>query len=191
MRGNWSLVGDGNFFFNPINYSYNIRFYFGTKEEDFAKHISKLIKMLFGDGCKINIWRYPRKDEIILKMQRKAIYDKIKEYIGWQNKKALTVKVRGRIKNYSDNFIRGVIRGLIASDGDVDIKYKRVTLSTPSKNLAKQYSEMISRFGIVGHIYKLDRKDITRHPNTEYKITVRNEKYNKNLIKFKKIYRFN
>ena len=38
-------------------------------------------------------------------MQRKAIYDKIKEYIEWQNKKALTVKVRGRIKNYSDNFI--------------------------------------------------------------------------------------
>ena len=74
-------------------------------------------------------------------MQRKAIYDKIKEYIGWQNKKALTVKVKGSIKNYSDNFIRGVIRGLIASDGDVDIKYKRVTLSTSSKNLAKQYSE--------------------------------------------------
>ena len=92
-------------------------------------------------------------------MQRKAIYDKIKEYIGWQNKKALTVKVKGSIKNYSDNFIRGVIRGLIASDGDVDIKYKRVTLSTPSKNLAKQYSEMISRLGIVGHVYKLDPKE--------------------------------
>lgn len=178
-----AFIGDGYFFYNPNDWSYETRIYLSDHEHEYAERLSTIIKKVFGRGCTTRIWPYPGKKELILKMYRKAIYEKLLEHVYWRKKKALTVGLKPPISRYSDSFISGVIAGLIASDGDVSTQSRRIGFSTSSPILAGQYQEMLKRFKIESHVYSYNPK--TKHrPHREYKIVITNGRKGGNLNRF-------
>jgi hypothetical protein len=94
-----------------------------------GKEFKKLIFQLFN----IEAYLYRTGNKIIVYVYRKAVYKFIKEYLKWDEIKGQTVRLKDNLTNYSNNFLKGFVRGLFDTDGNVNKKKAQIMLGSISK----------------------------------------------------------
>jgi len=85
----------------------------------------------------------------------------IKKYLNWSGKKTYTVCLKDSIRSYSEDFIKGFVRGLMDTDGYVEVS--NVGVMCVSENLIKNLRDIFDFFNIKYKfsikIFKVKRKD--------------------------------
>ena len=71
----------------------------------------------------------------------------IKEYLYWEyGKKSYTIKLKNELYKYSNNFLRGFVKGLMNTDGYVEVS--NVSCASISERLLKNLLEIYDKFGL-------------------------------------------
>ena len=167
------FMGDG-YFKHDVDSAYKICFYLGPGENKYADRLTNIPTNVFGKELKH--WK-TNLNYIILGVCGRKIYEILRKYVWYGQNKTHSVRLRYEPKDYSTELLKGVIRGLVASDGTVDVPHKRVSFSSTSKQLVKQASGMLNLLGISSHIYASKQK----HYFTLYTVII--SKY-ENLLNF-------
>lgn len=172
-----AFAGDGNFYVGKDK-SYRVMLFLNQRETDYAEYLEETLYRLL--GIKPHIWNYKRGHMVYIILYRKAVYDIIKSFLSWrEGEKTYTVKLRKRINEYSDDFLKGFISGLVSTDGSISFKAhtkKRVKIefSSVSKILVLQYQNALKKFGVNLPLYKRFRgKNLIWFAETNKKATVR------------------
>lgn len=124
--GIWA--GDGSKFRDRGRYVTKIQLH--RQNLDLIEFIGKIIKDLFGKSASLCLDGGNRAS---LRIYNKFIHQFIKNYLSFEDNKCLTISLRNKIEDYSQNFLNGFILGLTLSDGS--IKRNVFVYSTISKKL--------------------------------------------------------
>lgn len=152
-----AFAGDGSFYFS--SYNYKIRYALcASKDQNYALYLIELLKRL-----NLNPFLIKKKDEdcINILINSKAYIEFIKNFLIWNEDKTLSVKLKGGIERYSNEFLKGFVRGLMDTDGYVE-SYN-IGCGCISENLIKNLSEILNKFEIPNKVSKKireNRKDI-------------------------------
>lgn len=178
-----AFAGDGNLYYSDKKH-YQVSIFTDLKESAYAAYLSFILKELFSRKPHIRLHKGLRGyTTLIVQIHGKEIVDLIRHFLtfksGGGDKKTYTVKLAEPVNSYNKNFLRGFIRGLVASDGSVYFKYstkfkrffKNLEVNLTSKELATQYKEALDIFGIKNHLYTY----IPKNPvgKTVYEVQVR------------------
>lgn len=156
-----SFVGDGNFYYDTNGRSrrYVIRYYLSHEDDLYSKHLVRLLREI---NLNPRIF-YRRKNgklsSMEVKVYSKEFYNLIKKEVTWEGTKTYSVRLLREIDNYSEDFLKGFIRGLMDTDGFVE-PYN-VSLGVTSESLILNFKEILTKFDIQ---YKFTRikRDSTR-----------------------------
>lgn len=146
-----AFIGDGSFSFVKRSYAYFFRFYLSGQEMEYATMLSNMIKRVFGKNSRIR--RDHHKDLIILAFESKEIYNLLRRYIQWDGRKSHTIRLVPPISRYSKIMLKGIISGLIATDGCIPASLTRIFFTTVSEELSTQVVKILAEFGIKSHQY--------------------------------------
>tara|TARA_Y100000034_G_C6806195_1_gene362002 strand:- start:353 stop:1033 length:681 start_codon:yes stop_codon:yes gene_type:complete len=144
-----SFAGDGNFYYSSHGRSghYRIRYYLSYKDDmDYSKYLSHLLEMM---NLRTNTFfkKYKGKLSVIeLVVRSKDFYKFIRKYLIWEGKKTYSVRLKSYINGYSDDFLRGFVRGLMDTDGFVEIS--GVAFGVVSRDLVLNFEAILSKFNI-------------------------------------------
>jgi len=154
-----AFAGDGNFYFDKKCNRYRVSFYTGSYEEEYAFKLNELIFDLFGKKAKMR-----RRGNVILNVvYRKKIFDFIKEYLVWEKTKGFTVRLKENPLNYSNDFLKGFVRGLFDTDGNVNRGKAQLMLGSISTRIISQVSEILKIF-CLDHNICVFRRKLNRKP---------------------------
>lgn len=148
-----AFMGDGGFYFGK-NYKYSLVFFLSLKEIEYAKYLSDIINEIFGK--KPNIWIDKKRKIIRITLMGKEIYDVLKKYLYWSENKTHSICLKDSLLNSKKDFLKGIIRGLIATDGSVYIPKNRISFGTVSLKLCNQFSKILEKFKIKHYIYTVE-----------------------------------
>ena len=87
---------------------------------------------------------------LTLNLYSKKIYVLIRDYLEVRGDKTLNVCLKKSNSELSDQFLKFFVRGLFDTDGSVDTY--RITLKCISKNLIRQTSSILDKFGITNFV---------------------------------------
>jgi hypothetical protein len=156
-----SFAGDGNFHLGR-KYGYRIRFYLASYEDEYAERLSGIMLKVFNKRS--NIYLNKNSNCIEVGIFSRRVYEEIKNHLDWGEDKTFSIKLRNSIKDYSDEFLKGFVTGLFNTDGNVYIPKSKVSVSSISKCLIEQVSDILAFYGIRHYIYRIhgsgNRKDI-------------------------------
>ena len=119
----------------------------------YAKYLASLIEKM---NLKTNMFFRKYKNEwslIEVRVYSKDFYNFLKKYLIWDGKKRYTVGLKEDISNYNNDFLRGFIRGLMDTDGFVEVC--NVAFGVVSKKLALNFRDILNKFGIVDCNFKI------------------------------------
>lgn len=157
-----TFAGDGNFYFGKEKYAYIIRIFVSGYERAYANSLCGLIFKLFGKYP--NVYFSEDSNCFIVRIMSRDIYEIIKKHIIWEHNKTLSVRLKHDIDTYEQTFLKGFVRGLFNTDGNVYVPKKRVSFSSISKRLIYQASDILNNFDIEHSVYEIvgrnGRKDI-------------------------------
>lgn len=150
-----SFVGDGHFDFDTKRYKYRIIFYLSPHEPLFIKKLSIIIFQIFGK--KPNIW-YDKKGHVYrVILHGKEIYILLKSFLIWKNNKTQTIRLNRKVFRDKE-LMKGIIRGMINTDGCVYEKKSRITFGSISRNLMYQCSRILKDLNVNHKLYKIKSK---------------------------------
>lgn len=158
-----AFAGDGNYYFDPRNYSYKIRFYLSPDEGKYAEKLSLKINKLFNKKPRIYKYSYI----IIVEIISKDAANFLKNYLSWKKSKTHTVQLIRPTSKYSINFLKGFCRGLFDTDGWVT--KNNLMISCVSDNLMEDLSYSLKSFSIQHKLTQWKRID---EPNPVKAITL-------------------
>ncbi len=110
-------IGDGNIFEQNLNGIYRLRYFLGLNEKLIQEKIIKILSKLHKN---MNIRRYTRDNTCIIEVHSKQLINFIKNTCTKDGIKKMKVPLE---------FKKGVIEGLIDSDGYVQRNYVEITTS--------------------------------------------------------------
>ncbi len=142
-----------------------IRFYLSNEEIQYAQCLSDLSAKLFGRQSYLRDGKHKVGDSCRrAKMDSKYVHNFLKNILTFTNDKSHTVKINRSILKKGKESLKGIVSGMIATDGSVYCgKYGvHINFSTISKTLARQYSRILKLFGVEHSIYKNPRKGLER-----------------------------
>lgn len=175
-----AFSGDGNFYFDRKSYHYRISFVTSLYEKMYAAELQNLIRQIFGKESAM----YELENKILLVVYGKDILELIKEHLRWHGKKGSSVRLRHNLSFYSTDFLRGFVRGLFDTDGNVSKKKAQIMLGSISRRIILQVSDILKMLDLEHSFYKFRPRPNRREFNCIYL-------YNKeNLYKFNKIIGF-
>lgn len=149
------FIGDGSFYLDR-NFNYTLRITLSIGEMDYAVYLCNLIEKVFGKTA--NIWVYRKYNVIYITFLSKVIYKIIKKYVYWKGRKSHSVHLINP-HNLDNKILKGIIRGLIASDGSVYVPKNRISFGSVSKKMCLQFSEILNIFGVKSYIYPVHYKN--------------------------------
>lgn len=165
-----SFIGDGHFDFDTKRYKYRIVFYLSPNEPLFLKRLSNIIFQIFRK--KPNIW-YDKKGHVYrVILHGKEIYMLLKNFLIWKKNKTQTIHLNQKIFRDKE-LMKGIIRGLINTDGNVYDRKCRISFGSISKILIYQCSKILNEFKIDYKLYKINRRK--NHKNF-YSIVIEGDK---------------
>ena len=175
-----AFAGDGNFYFDKKSYHYRVTFVTSSYEESYSLELKNLISHIFGKEAS----RYKAGNKISTIVYGKDILKFLKEYLIWEGEKGYTVRLRCDLSSYSKTFLKGFIRGLFDTDGNVNKKKAQITVGSISKHLILQVSYILKTLNLDHSFYRFKPKPNKREFNCIYI-------YNrKNLQRFNEIIGF-
>jgi len=140
---------DGNFYVDRARYHYTLTITLSRNQLRYAKLVQQMIARIIGKKPRIDI----KLKTVRLVMRGKAILELLQRYLIWKGRKTHTISFRESSLGLSLEFLRGVLRGLVAGDGNVYAPKHRIAFGVVSERLARQYSSILERFGIASHTY--------------------------------------
>ncbi|MBI2508279.1 hypothetical protein HYV89_04990 [Candidatus Woesearchaeota archaeon] len=157
-----SFVGDGNFYYdrNGRSRRYVIRYYLSYEDDrPYSRYLVKLLKNMNLNTRVLCRKNQGRLSSIEIRIYSKEFYNLLREYITWEGIKTYSVRLLRGINDYSEDFLKGFIRGLMDTDGFVE-NYN-LSLGVTSKPLILNFEDILSKFDIQ---YKLTirKRDSTR-----------------------------
>ena len=155
------FAGDGNYYKDSA-YRYQIRIFITATDKRYVAEIASLINSLFG----VFPWVYERKpyNVTIIRLISKPAVAFIKTYLDFNRNKSASVKLKGQISDYDTNFIIGFLRGLLDTDGHIELKRKRLAFATISLGLANDVEDCLKRLNVSYYSnVHIDRRG-NRHP---------------------------
>jgi hypothetical protein len=180
-----AFAGDGNYYHQPYNKDFphrsthhRIRYSLTySKEKDYAEYLKNL---LFKTNLNPHIINRNNSD-LILTVNSKEYINFIKTYLIWDKDKTLTIKLKNKISENSEDFLKGFARGLMDTDGFLNSS--NVICACISKELINNLSDIFVKFGL-----NITRTSLNRGGNTRelYFVRVRSASLNEyaNLIGF-------
>ncbi|MDP1729049.1 MAG: LAGLIDADG family homing endonuclease [archaeon] len=152
-----AFAGDGSYYHQNYDkkkknsVQHRIRYHLSLQDDiDYAKYMLRLLK-------KINLNPHIIKNEKIgrldISLSSKSFIELIKKHLIWKKNKTLTIGLKHHLKNYSRDFLVGFARGLMDTDGYVEIS--NASCACISKRLIHN---LISIFDFFKIKYKLTEK---------------------------------
>lgn len=129
-------MGDGSKF--KDRWSYVIKIHLDKRDILLTNFIKEILLNLFDKTCRVVLEKESNRGTII--MNSKFIYDFIDKYTLYQENKTLTIKLKRRTSKYNQDFMNGILIGLILSDGFMK---GRLIFNTISKELSKVMYNML------------------------------------------------
>jgi intein-encoded DNA endonuclease-like protein len=147
-----AFAGDGSHRFQRKSYLHTLRFYLSSEEEEYASNLCKVLYRVCGK--KANVRRY--NSCLIVTLHGKRIYEIICDFLEWNSSgKTYSVRLKQPLDFYSDDFLRGFVRGFVDTDGSVNKKKLQINMGSVSGNLITQISAILNRFEIKNSVYFL------------------------------------
>ena len=132
-------LGDGTQYFDRRSYVVKIC---GNKNDKLLnKVIYNLIYRLFGK--KAYLIEEKNTNRAYIRLHSKFIFHYIFNYVQFKENKTYSVKLKGGLNSYSDNFLKGCLLGLALSDGSLK---ERFVFGVTSKGLALNMKAMLLKF---------------------------------------------
>jgi hypothetical protein len=152
-----AFAGDGSYYhqiYNPLKKNsthHKIRYHLSLKSDrDYANHLYKIIKTINLNPFLITNKNYGRLD---ISFNSKYFINILKEYLVWDKNKTLSIRLKNEIQNYSLEFLKGFSRGLMDTDGYVEIS--NVSCACISERLIKNLTQI---FDLLSIRYKWSEK---------------------------------
>lgn len=180
-RGNQELIGefigafagDGNYCMDK-DYRHQIRITINAEDEAYVSDLAKVMEKLCGKAP----WRHTIKPDnvTILRFLSRPLINFIREYLTWTGKKTGTVHLTN-FDILDPSFLVGFLRGLMDTDGYINIKQHRAQFCTISPDLALDIENSLKKLGIVYHTSILNDKRVGRKPTYRTAVTRDFEKF--------------
>lgn len=139
-----AFAGDGSYFFDKKTGHHRISIHLnGCDDIEYAMYLKYLIEKNFNKKVCMTIYK---ETQLTLKFYSRKIYDLIEDTLEIKDDKTFNVCLKNSLGEFSNNFLKFFVRGLFDTDGHV-APYCLV-LKCISKNLIKQTSIILNRFGI-------------------------------------------
>ncbi len=149
------FASDGSYSFAHRSYHYRLELDLSDYQIEYALKVSDMIQEIFGK--KPRIWVDKKAHMIQVRLYGKSISKVLRKFLRWRGRRTYTISFREDVLDFGMPFLKGIIRGLVAGDGSVYVPKSRISFGVVSAELARQYSSMLTRFGILSHSY-------TTHP---------------------------
>lgn len=158
-----AFAGDGNYFHheyernNPEKETkHRVRYFLTYKtEKDYVEYLKNLL---------INLNLNPKiinrdNSVLIINVYSKEFISFIKDYLIWEGDKTFTIRLKKELSQYSDEFLRGFARGLMDTDGFLNLG--NVTCACISEKLIDNLSDIFTKSGL-----EITRRFLKRGGNT-------------------------
>lgn len=145
-----AFAGDGSYYHKKRNpplkssYHHRVRFHLSFKsDKKYGKYLFRLLK-----GCNLNPFYIikPESGRLDLSISSKEFIEFIKNFIIWDDNKTYSIRLKSKLTDYPPEFIMGFARGLMDTDGYVEIS--NVSCACISKRLIKNLTEIFDLFNI-------------------------------------------
>ncbi len=177
-----AFAGDGNLYYSHKKH-YQVSIFTDLKEIVYANYLSKLMRELLGRVPHVRPHKGTRGNTtLVVQIHGEEAVNLIKRFLTFKSgdgeKKTYSVRLLNSVESYSKKFLRGFIKGLVASDGSVYFKYypnrnrffKNIEVNLTSKELALQYKNALDMFGINSRFYTYIPKNLIAKPVYEVHI---------------------
>ena len=145
---------DGCFYVDMKRYHYTLSISLSKDQLQYAKILQGTIERIVGKRPRIDV----KKGIAQLVMRGKAILGFISHFLVWEGRKAHSIRFRQAVLHFRKDFLRGVLRGLLAGDGSVYAPKHRLSFGVVSKKLAHQFAALLRKFSITSHVYPVPYK---------------------------------
>lgn len=148
--GLWA--GDGTQYYDR---GYTIKICCDSRNHKLISLISNLVYKLFQKRTFVhNFVHNEERNRTQIKFYSKYIYYFVKNYMIYRRDKAFTVRLKNKIDSYSIHFLHSFLLGIMLSDGYLREKF---LFNTISKELAKNVSNILIKYGLSPSTYMHDR----------------------------------
>lgn len=136
-------------------FQYSFTFGYGDKIDFWLPFIKNYLLRITGKEFKGSLRNRGQKDWVEIATRDKAVRTLFDNF-GIKSKKELPGKL---LTEFSENFRRGFIDGLLSADGSVDTarKGEKIVFTTANENIAKQINSLFYWYGLKSQIIKCDR----------------------------------
>ncbi|MDV3243842.1 MAG: hypothetical protein LYZ66_01550 [Nitrososphaerales archaeon] len=144
------FAADGCFYIDSKRYHYTLTITLSAYQMEYARRVSEMIERILGRRARITV---TNKRTISIVLRGKQILPFLRRYLWWRGKRTHTIRLNEAALRMNRQFLRGVIRGLVAGDGSIYVPRRRISFGVVSKRLAEQYATILRRFGIPSKSY--------------------------------------
>jgi hypothetical protein len=92
---------------------------------------------------------------VIISLYGKRIEILLRRFLSWRRgNKTQTIALKSSVFYLGREFLKGIVRGLVAGDGSVNPGRNSIKFGVISRKLANQYRTILTTFGIRSSIYR-------------------------------------
>jgi intein/homing endonuclease len=149
------FAADGCFYIDKKRYHYTLTITLSKYQLPYARIVQRMMERIIGKKPRIDM-----KDKSIQLVARgKPILSFLHLYLCWKGRRTYSIHFRSPSLRLGTGFQRGILRGLIAGDGNVYPPKRRVSFGVVSKSLAQQFLLLLRKFGIAAKMYSVEYTD--------------------------------
>ncbi|MBC5792703.1 MAG: hypothetical protein H8Z69_01565 [Nanohaloarchaea archaeon] len=153
------FAGDGNFYHEKANHKYRITITLNINDNYWEEVQELLTEKLNKEPLTLKQKEFNR---LRLRYESKVIYKFFSKHLDW-DKKDKTASIHLKQNEISKEFKKGFLRGLIDTDGHLDLNQKRLIFNTISKPLAETTENLLSDFNLEHNTYRfIDKRENCR-----------------------------
>lgn len=142
-----AFAGDGSYYhpgYLKGNCKHNIRYSLClSRDMEYAKYLIELLKKL---NLNPFLFKKPKENAMDISLNSKEYYIYIKQFLEWDEVRSHSIRLKNNLDWYSDEFIIGFTRGLMDTDGYVEIS--NVSCGSTSERLIKNLAQIFDKFGL-------------------------------------------
>lgn len=141
-----AFAGDGSYSHSKRErgYYYTIRFSLSiSRDMQYAQYLMDLLKKL---NLNPFLFKKEKENAMDITIHSKAFIEFIRQFLSWEDKKSPSIRLRNNLNKYSEDFLKGFVRGLMDTDGYVEIS--NVSCASISERLIKNLLEIFDKFGL-------------------------------------------
>ena len=143
------FAGDGGLFHDLKRGQWHVRFSFNKNEVKVIEHYTESLRQFTGKRA----FRYDNESVTILYYNSKILSKFYSDYLEWEKRKGVTVRLRDKNLLKNKKFITGFIRGLTDSDGYVRKGRKEIYFGSVSEKLSNDFVKGLEFFGLKSKTY--------------------------------------